>query len=115
MHEIIEPRERTSRPQSLYEYDEQIWRDRFPTEPDIREGETYEDYEPAYRYGVRLRSEYDEFEPNEDLMRAGWHQERGASPLDWERARGPVRVAWFQDREFANARPEEMLTPGKNA
>lgn len=111
----IEPREQRERPSSLYDYDEEFWRDRFGSDPGVREGDTFEDFGPAYRYGIVLRSEFHQFDPNEAAIRERWEAEKGNSRLGWDRAREPVKIAWFQDREFAEAKPEEMLSFGKGA
>jgi hypothetical protein len=115
MKTTLQPNEQKDRPASLYDYDEDFWRKRFASEPGTLEGDTYEDFEPAYRYGVLLRAEYQDFDPNEAAIRERWDKEKGASRLDWDRARGPVKVAWFQDREFAEAKPEEMLSFGSKS
>jgi hypothetical protein len=108
-------RETKDRPASLYDYDEDFWKKRFSSEPAAREGDTFEDFKPAYVLGIVLRSEYHDFDLNETAIRERWNAERGDSRLDWERAREPVRIAWFQDREFAEAKPEELLSFGKKA
>jgi hypothetical protein len=101
---------RTS-PSSHSEFDEVFWRDRFPTEPYVKEGDTFDDYEPAFRYGSSLRGEFTDFDANEERIRERWEKEKGKSRLDWSRARGPVKIAWFQDEEFASAKPEELFNP----
>src|SRR5688572_19554273 len=101
------------RPASLYDYDEDFFQKRFSSEPAAGEGDTFEDFKPAYLFGIVLRSEYHDFDLNETAIRERWEAERGSSRLDWDRAREPVRIAWFQDREFAEAKPEEMFSPGR--
>jgi hypothetical protein len=115
MKDIAKLQEKKERPASLYDYDEDFWRKRFSSEPHAREGDTFEDFAPAYRYGVLLRTEYREFHLNEAAIRERWDAEKGDSRLSWERAREPVKIAWFQDREFAEAKPEELFTPGRES
>ena len=72
------------------------WRENYVSRPYVSSDESYDDYGPAYGYGVssyqRLAgSSFDDAEP--DLAR-GWNDARGTSSLDWERAKGAVRDAW---------------------
>ena len=98
-------------PASHSDFDALYWREHFSTEPYAKEGETFEDYEPAFRYGTTLRKEFSDFEANEDRIRERWEREKGRSRLDWNRARGAVKIAWFQDAEFATAKPDELFHP----
>ena len=72
------------------------WRDNYSGRPYVEGGSSYDDYAPAYRYGVDAYSRYpnrqfDEVEP--DLSR-GRGTARGRSSLEWERARHTSRDAW---------------------
>ena len=72
------------------------WRDNYATRPYVASGSSYDDYAPAYRYGVDAYSrypdrQYDEFEP--ELSR-DWSNARGRSSLEWESARHATRDAW---------------------
>jgi hypothetical protein len=72
------------------------WREHYRNRPYVTDDDSFEDYEPAYRYGLDSRSryadqDYDEIE--EDLER-DWATARGNSRLDWERARPATRDAW---------------------
>ncbi len=72
------------------------WRDNFNTRPYATGSATFEDYEPAYGYGVSSYAKYpgrafDDIEP--DLSR-DWLSARGRSTLDWDRARMASRDAW---------------------
>ncbi|MDM0037365.1 glycine zipper domain-containing protein [Variovorax sp. J22P271] len=71
------------------------WRENYAGRPYV-EGGSYDDYSPAYRYGVDAYSRnpdrtFDEVEP--DLGR-DWGTARGRSSLEWERARHATRDAW---------------------
>jgi hypothetical protein len=101
----------SARPSPEADFDEDFWRDRFPTEPYVKEGDTFDDYGPAFRYGTSLRREVEDFESNEDRIRERWEKEKGHSRLDWNRARLAVKIAWYQDDEFATAKPEELFKP----
>ncbi|MEO7338152.1 MAG: hypothetical protein ABIV63_16385 [Caldimonas sp.] len=73
------------------------WRDEYTDRPYVDEGATYDDYGPAYGYGVssyqRLGGSgtYDAAE--RDLER-GWNDARGKSSLEWDRAKHATRDAW---------------------
>jgi hypothetical protein len=72
------------------------WRDNYSDRPYVEGGSSYDDYAPAYRYGVDAHSRYpnrpfDEVEP--DLGRE-WGTARGRSTLEWERAKHATRDAW---------------------
>ena len=76
--------------------EDDYWRENYSSRPYVNSGDSYDDYGPAYGYGVasyqRLAgSSFDDAEP--DLAR-GWNDARGHSSLEWDRARGPVRDAW---------------------
>jgi hypothetical protein len=79
------------------------WRDNYAARPYVPGGARYEDYEPAYRYGMqsylRLRDPrgWDEIEPE---LGAGWPAARERSGLAWEDARHAVRDAWERMRDI---------------
>lgn len=74
------------------------WRDNFRTRPYVGSDETFESYEPAYRYGWESRSRYPErgFEEVESDLGRGWDQARGKSQLGWERAKLATSDAWHR-------------------
>jgi len=72
------------------------WRDTYATRPYVTGGASYDDYGPAYGYGVSSYNRYagrpyDEIEP--ELSR-DWGTARGRSRLDWDRAQHATRDAW---------------------
>ena len=78
------------------EAEDAYWRDNYTGRPYVEQGSSYDDYSPAYRYGVDAHSRYpnrsfDEIEP--DLSR-DWGTSRGRSSLEWERAKHATRDAW---------------------
>ncbi|MFC7335982.1 glycine zipper domain-containing protein [Haloferula chungangensis] len=58
---------------------------------------TYDDYEPAYRYGytqaAARRSKWDE---NESELEKDWDQFKGKSRLKWEKAKQATRASWHR-------------------
>lgn len=76
------------------------WRDNYVGRPYVGSGATFDDYGPAYVYGVDSSSkfgdrDFDDIEP--DLAR-DWATARGKSGLSWERARHASRDAWERVR-----------------
>ncbi len=78
------------------------WREHYLQRPYVRQGARYEDYETAFRYGIReyMRSDHPRTwdEVNEELG-LGWDDARGASRLRWEEAEPAVRDAWERMRD----------------
>jgi hypothetical protein len=76
--------------------EDKYWQENYHDRDYIRAGESYDIYQPAYRYGVdayitnKGRS-YNEIEPQ---LEAGWERARGTSNLSWDRARLAVRDAY---------------------
>ncbi len=74
------------------------WRANHTERPYIEPGVGYDDYGPAYRYGVNAfnRNPGIRFEEVEDQLSRDWSTERGQSNLDWARARDAARDAWYR-------------------
>lgn len=77
--------------------EETYWRDNYPSRPYVAGG-TYDDFGPAYAYGVDAYSRhpdrsFDEVEP--ELSR-DWGGARGRSSLEWDRAKHASRDAWHR-------------------
>ena len=80
------------------EKEDLYWRDNYSSRPYIRSGSSYDDYAPAYRYGVDSYSRhpdrsFDEMEPE---LGRDWHSTRGSSKLEWEHAKHASRDAWHR-------------------
>jgi hypothetical protein len=76
--------------------EDSFWRDNYSDRPYIERGATYDDYGPAYAFGVDAVKRhpgraFDETEP--ELSRQ-WTAASGASTLGWASARHAVRDAW---------------------
>lgn len=85
------------------------WRENHASRPYVEAGVGYDDYGPAYRYGLTAFDLYPgrRFEEVEDHLARDWAGARGRSNLDWARARNATRDAWDRiDRqaplEFSN-------------
>ncbi len=72
------------------------WRDNYANRPYIDSGATYDDYGPAYDYGVSAYPRYAgrPFDDVESDLGRDWDTARGTSGLDWGRAKHATRDAW---------------------
>ena len=76
--------------------EEAYWRENYESRPYYDRSYTFDDYGPAYRYGVDTFSEYrdrpfDEVEPE---LGRDWERRRGSSRLAWENAKHATRDSW---------------------
>lgn len=72
------------------------WRENYKTRDYVDEGNEYEYYQPAYRFGWESYSQYGERQFDEldaDLARK-WDERRGDSTQTWREARDAARDAW---------------------
>ncbi len=71
------------------------WRDNYASRPYVS-GASYDEFGPAYRYGVDSYSKYQgrSFDEVDANLSRDWGSTRGKSSLDWERARPAARDAW---------------------
>jgi hypothetical protein len=72
------------------------WRSEYGGRPYVESGASYDNYGPAYSYGVAAfgRHDTEHFELIEPELAKDWSTMRGASDLPWGRARPAVRDAW---------------------
>jgi hypothetical protein len=100
------------------------WRENWTTRDYVSPSASYEDYGPAYIYGVEVfvRDPSRSFDELDDDLAAGWQQARGNSRLEWGDARVPARDAWERvrgrglgGREEAGLRAGSMATLGTRA
>ena len=72
------------------------WRDNYASRPYVTSGATYDDYGPAYRYGVDAYTRYPDrkFEDVESELASDWNRAKGTSRLEWERAKAATRDSW---------------------
>ncbi len=75
--------------------EESFWRERYTQEPYYEPGHGYEDYGPAYRYGLESRTQsHEDWDTAASRLETGWKQARGGSSLEWDRAQHASRAAW---------------------
>lgn len=72
------------------------WRENHASRPYYQSGTSYDEYQPAYRFGGETRSRYgsERFEDVEAELQRDWPNGRGTSSLTWDRAKPAVRDAW---------------------
>ncbi|AKJ29843.1 hypothetical protein [Caldimonas brevitalea] len=78
--------------------EDDYWRDNYADRPYVAKGSSYDDFGPAYRYGVDSYDEHagrswDEAEPH---LARGWDDARGRSRLSWEQAKHATRDSWHR-------------------
>lgn len=72
------------------------WRDNFKDRPYAGNASRFDDYGPAYGYGVSAYAKYQgrNFDDVEADLSRDWDDARGASTLEWNQARNATRDAW---------------------
>lgn len=72
------------------------WRDNFKSRPYAENATSFDDYGPAYGYGVSSYTKYPgrSFDDAEADLSRNWDGARGASKLQWDQARNATRDAW---------------------
>jgi uncharacterized protein (TIGR02271 family) len=71
-------------------------REHFSSRPYVRKGETFENYEPAYRYGGQAESQHGgkSFHDVERDLAGGWEKMKDRAALGWDRARDAVKDSY---------------------
>lgn len=72
------------------------WKENFSGRDYVEKDSTFDDYGPAYGFGVDARSRYPgrDFDDVEPEMSSDWGKSHGTSSLGWERAKHAARDAW---------------------
>lgn len=83
--------------------EEAYWRTHFVNRPYVEDGSSFDDYGPAFGYGVSAYTQYAgrSFDAIETDLSDGWNIARGASGLDWDHARNATRDAWNRVNDAA--------------
>ncbi|MGB7903418.1 MAG: hypothetical protein WCF43_01910 [Steroidobacteraceae bacterium] len=76
--------------------EEAYWRENFSSRPYVKGDSKFDDYGPAYRYGVDSygRSKGRSFDDAEPELKRDWERVRGNSSLSWEKAKDASHDAW---------------------
>jgi len=71
------------------------WRENYKSRPYVS-GASYDDFGPAYAYGVNSYGRYPgrKFDEVEADLSRDWNSARGKSSLSWVRAKNATRDAW---------------------
>lgn len=85
------------------------WRENFAKRPYVQSGASYEDYGPAYSYGVAAYGQHagHRFDDVEPELARNWNATRGKSSLEWSSARHAASDAWQRLSDSV-----ERATPG---
>ena len=70
------------------------WRENYASRDYVADGRSYDDYGPAYGYGVSRYEGERTFEDVEPELADGWMGARGPSTLGWGEAAPAARDAW---------------------
>ena len=73
-----------------------FWKENYSSRPYVASGGTYDDYGPAYRYGVDGYAQYKgrPFDEVETDLSRDWERAKGSSNLSWENAKHATRDSW---------------------
>ena len=76
--------------------EEAYWRENYTGRPYIKSGRTFDDYGPAYMYGVENYARYNgaSFDEVESDLSRDWQRAKGKSRLAWEDAKDATRDSW---------------------
>jgi len=89
--------------------EEAYWRENYVSRPYISKSYTYDDYGPAYMYGVDNYSRYQgrKFDDVEGELSRDWQRAKGKSRLAWDDAKHAVKDSWHRLSDTV-----ERATPG---
>ena len=76
--------------------EDNYWRQNYSGRPYVQGSRSYDDYGPAYKYGVDSYSRYKgrKFDEVESDLSRDWANARGKSSLEWQNAKHATRDAW---------------------
>ena len=89
--------------------EEAYWRENYVNRPYVTKGATFDDYGPAYTYGVDNYSKYPgkKFDDVESDLARDWQRAKGKSSLAWDNAKHATKDAWHRVSDTV-----ERATPG---
>ena len=73
------------------------WRENYKERGYVKAGSAYDQYQPAYQYGVEARMQHPGQSWNEvrDELQSGWNQRQGVSGLSWDQAKDACYDGWL--------------------
>jgi hypothetical protein len=89
--------------------EEAYWRESYATRPYVTKGSTFDDYGPAYHYGIDNYAKYpgQKFDDVEGNLSRDWQRAKGKSALTWDQAKHAARDSWQRVSDTV-----ERATPG---
>ena len=86
------------------------WRDQYQNEPYVTKGQKFDEYAPAYRTGYEGRSQYagQRFDDVENNLKRDYENNRGNSPLGWDKAKQACRAAWDRADQFVSPQTDRQ-------
>lgn len=87
-------------------------RDNFTSRPYVNRGDTFEIYEPAYRYGGEAEHRYGAggFDQFEDEIEQGWSTHSEGTSMPWDRVRHAVKDGYDRTVQIRRARDVPEMT-----
>jgi hypothetical protein len=85
--------------------EEGYWRENYSSRPYVAAGAIFNEYRPAYRYGVDAHRRFAgrPFEQVEAELMHEWDGVKGTSSLTWEDARHAARDSWQRVSDLRNS------------
>ena len=89
--------------------EEAYWRETYVSRPYVTKDATFDDYGPAYRYGLEGYTKYPgrKFDDVESELSREWQRAKGKSALTWESAKHAAKDSWQRVSDTV-----ERATPG---
>jgi hypothetical protein len=86
--------------------EEAYWRENHSSRPYVTGEATFNEYRPAYSYGVDAHRRYEgqSFEQAEPELMRDWDRVKGMSSLTWENAKHAVRDSWQRVSDLVETR-----------
>ena len=81
-------------------------RDNFASRRYVQQGDTFEKYQPAYRYGAEVECRYgaDKFEAVEGKLESDWHNRTEDPVMPWKHVRDAVKDSYERAAQIRRAR-----------
>ncbi|NYZ62757.1 hypothetical protein [Luteimonas deserti] len=97
--------DRTERTHDLYQRSDAYHSSEFEKADYRSEDDSFDDYQPAYRYGVYARSRHPDRNWDDSLeseLSRDWGSRRGTSKLEWDRAKAAVQHAYVSHDHYSS-------------
>ena len=85
--------------------DDSWLRDNFQSRPYVQKGDTFERYQPAYRYGAEAECRYgtDDFDMIEEELESNWQTCNNEPAMPWKRVRDAVKDSYERTAQIRRA------------